>query len=60
MNLSLPKVNSSLLESRIKYRNNSINNINKKDKNDTFHKLSGINFFQNKFNINIKTRKYKY
>ena len=60
MNLSLPKVNSSLLESRIKYRNNSINNINKKDKNETFHKLSGINFFQNKFNINIKTREYKY
>ena len=60
MNLSLPKVNSSLLESRIKYRNNSINNINKKDKNETFHKLSGINFFQNKFNINTKTREYKY
>lgn len=60
MNLSSPKVNSSLLESRIKYRNNSINNINKKDKNETFHKLSGINFFQNKFNINIKTREYKY
>ena len=60
MNLSLPKVNSSLLESRIKYRNNSINNINNKDKNETFHKLSGINFFQNKFNINTKTREYKY
>ena len=60
MNLSLPKVNSSLLKSRIKYRNNSINNINKKDKNETFHKLSGINFFQNKFNINTKTREYKY
>ena len=60
MNLSLPKVNSSLLESRIKYRNNSINNINKKDKNETFHKLSDINFFQNKFNINTKTREYKY
>ena len=60
MNLSLPKVNSSLLESRIKYRNNSINNIIKKDKNETFHKLSGINFFQNKFNINTKTREYKY
>ena len=60
MNLSLPKVNSSLLESRIKYRNNSINNINKKDKSETFHKLSGINFFQNKFNINTKTREYKY
>ena len=60
MNLYLPKVNSSLLESRIKYRNNSINNINKKDKNETFHKLSGINFFQNKFNLNTKTREYKY
>ena len=60
MNLSLPKVNSSLLESRIKYGNNSINNINNKDKNETFHKLSGINFFQNKFNINTKTREYKY
>ena len=60
MNLSLPKVNSSLLESRIKYRNNSINNINKKDKNETFHKLSGINFFQNKFNLNTKKREYKY
>ena len=60
MNLSLPKVNSSLLESRIKYRNNSINNINKKDMNETFHKLSGVNFFQNKFNINTKTKEYKY
>lgn len=60
MNLSFPKANSSLFESRIKYKNNSINNKNKIDKNENFRRLSDINFFQKKFNIKTKTREYQY
>lgn len=58
MNLSFPKANLRILESRIKYKNmnNSYNN-SQIDKNRSFQKSSDI--IKKKFNINALTKKYK-